>query len=59
MNRLYAGWLEDAGVPVVRDGDGEPVDIEIDPRLALDAADVRERLAGHPPITAPIALGRP
>jgi UDP-N-acetylglucosamine/UDP-N-acetylgalactosamine diphosphorylase len=58
MNRLYARWLVEAGVTVARGADGEPVDIEIDPRLALDAADVRERLAGHPPITAPTALRR-
>ena len=58
MNRLYARWLAGAGVAVARQADGEPVDIEIDPRLALDAADVRERLGGHPAITGPIALGR-
>jgi len=57
MNRLYARWLEGAGVSVARGPAGAPVDLEIDPRLALDAAEVRERLAGHAPITAPIALG--
>ncbi len=58
MNRLYARWLAEAGVTVATGADGEPVDIEIDPRLALDAVDVRERLAGHPPIAGPVALGR-
>jgi UDP-N-acetylglucosamine/UDP-N-acetylgalactosamine diphosphorylase len=59
MNHLYAGWLEAAGVVVARDGDGEPVDVELDPRLALDAADVRTRLAGHAPIDRPTALSAP
>jgi len=58
MNRLYARWLVGAGVSVACGADGEPVDIEIDPRLALDAGEVRARLAGHPPITAPTALRR-
>ncbi len=57
MNRLYARWLEGAGVAVARGADGEPVDLEIDPRLALDADEARERLAGHAPIAAPTALG--
>lgn len=57
LNRLYARWLEGAGVAVARTADGEPVDLEIDPRLALDADDVRARLAGHPAITGPTALG--
>jgi UDP-N-acetylglucosamine/UDP-N-acetylgalactosamine diphosphorylase len=57
MNRLYARWLEGAGVSVARGADGEPVDLEINPRLALDAADARERLSGHAPIVAPTALG--
>lgn len=57
MNRLYARWLEAAGVAVASGADGEPVDLEIDPRVALDAGEVRERLAGHPPIAGPTALG--
>ena len=40
LNRLYAGWLEAAGVDVPREGDGEPVDLEIDPRVALEGADL-------------------
>jgi len=57
MNRLYARWLEGAGVRVARDSDGEPVDLEIDPRLALDGDEAAARLAGHAPITGPTALG--
>ena len=57
MNRLYARWLDAAGVSVARGPDGEPVDLEIDPRLALDAGEARERLGGHAPIVAPTALG--
>ncbi len=56
MNRLYARWLAAAGVTVARGADGEPVDLEIDPRLALDAGEAQARLAGHPPITGPTAL---
>lgn len=56
MNRLYAGWLAAAGVAVATGPDGEPVDLEIDPRLALDGDDVRAHLATHPPITHATAL---
>lgn len=56
MNRLYARWLEAAGVAVASGTDGEPVDLEIDPRLALDAGEAQARLAGHPPIVGPTAL---
>jgi len=56
MNRLYARWLVAAGVAVAAGPDGEPVNLEIDPRLALDADDVRERLAGHAPIDGPTYL---
>lgn len=46
LTRLYAGWLEAAGTSVPRDAAGEPVfPIEIDPRRALDAADLRLRAA--------------
>lgn len=40
LNRLYARWLEAAGVAVPTGADGEPVDLEIDPRAALEAADL-------------------
>jgi UDP-N-acetylglucosamine/UDP-N-acetylgalactosamine diphosphorylase len=47
LNRLYARWLEAAGVGVPRTVDGEPaVDIEIDPRVALDADELPARLPG-------------
>ncbi len=36
LNRLYARWLEAAGVEVPRGEDGEPVDLEIDPRVARE-----------------------
>ncbi|HIJ74397.1 MAG TPA: UDPGP type 1 family protein [Candidatus Hydrogenedentes bacterium] len=36
MNQYWAGWLEAAGCPVPRDGEGEvPVNIEISPQFAL------------------------
>lgn len=45
LSRMYARWLECAGVSVPRDDDGDPtVDIEIDPRYALDAGELAERL---------------
>jgi UDP-N-acetylglucosamine/UDP-N-acetylgalactosamine diphosphorylase len=44
LNRLYARWLEAAGVSVPRGPDGEPVDLEIDPRFALDAEELARRL---------------
>lgn len=40
--RRNAAWVEAAGGTVRRDADGEPVDIEIDPRLALDPDELRE-----------------
>ncbi len=59
LDRLYARWLEAAGVRVPRTPDGEPaVDLEIDPRLALDADELRARLpAGLREIDGPAALG--
>ena len=44
LNRLNARWLEAAGVTVPRGDDGEPVDVEIDPRFALDAEELAEVL---------------
>ena len=45
LNRLFARWLAEAGVDVARGVDREPLhDIEIDPRFALDAAQLAERL---------------
>ena len=59
LDRLYARWLEAAGVRVPRDADGQPrYDIEIDPRLALDADELRARLpAGLTEIDGPTAIG--
>ncbi|TWT44186.1 putative uridylyltransferase [Phycisphaerae bacterium RAS1] len=45
MIRRAAGWLESCGRNVPRDTHGKPLHpIEITPRLALDAADLAERL---------------
>ena len=52
LNRMYARWLESAGVSVPRRDDGEPVDLEIDPRFALDAAELAERLPPGTAVTA-------
>lgn len=56
MNRIYARWLAAAGVDVPRDDDGEPVDLEIDPRLARDPDELAERLAPGTTITGPTVL---
>jgi UDP-N-acetylglucosamine/UDP-N-acetylgalactosamine diphosphorylase len=59
LNRLYARWLESAGVHVPRDEAGEPChDLEIDPLVALDADELRVRLpAGLTAIDGPTAIG--
>jgi UDP-N-acetylglucosamine/UDP-N-acetylgalactosamine diphosphorylase len=59
LNRAYARWLESAGVEVPRGPDGEPrYDIEIDPRFALDADELRARLpAWLTAIDGPTAIG--
>lgn len=45
MNRRNARWLRAAGVAVAVSADGDPPgDIEIDPRVALDADELRQRL---------------
>jgi UDP-N-acetylglucosamine/UDP-N-acetylgalactosamine diphosphorylase len=57
LNRVYARWLECAGASVRRDADGDPtVDIEIDPRFALDAAELVERLPQGFQVTEPLFL---
>ena len=57
MNRLYARWLEAAGVEVPRDAEGEPVDLEVDPRRALDAEELAASLPPGLTIAGPTALG--
>lgn len=58
LTRLYTGWLRQAGVDVPRGADGEAVyDLEVDPRLALDAEELGSRLPGEIRIDGPIALG--
>ena len=58
LNREYARWLEQAGATVPRDADGEPsVDIEVDPRYALDAEELAERIPTGLRIDGPLVLG--
>ncbi|MEW6582277.1 MAG: UTP--glucose-1-phosphate uridylyltransferase [Actinomycetota bacterium] len=55
LTRMYARWLDAAGIPVPRDAHGEPAHpIEIDPRVATEPQD----LAGitPPPLDGPIVL---
>jgi UDP-N-acetylglucosamine/UDP-N-acetylgalactosamine diphosphorylase len=56
LNRMYARWLEGAGVEVPRGDDGEPVDLEIDPRYALDAEELAERLPPGFRVTGPAVI---
>ncbi|MDZ7374150.1 MAG: UDPGP type 1 family protein [candidate division KSB1 bacterium] len=45
MIRLFARWLEEAGIAVPRDASGEPaVRIEISPLFALNSHELREKL---------------
>ncbi|MFN8110854.1 MAG: UDPGP type 1 family protein [Thermoleophilia bacterium] len=54
--RLWAGWLEAAGIPVPAGDDGEPVDVEVDPRLALDAGQLAARVDPDLRVTGPVFL---
>ncbi len=56
LNALYARWLTAAGVEVPT-LDGEPVDLEIDPRLALDADQLAARVPPGLSIQGPTAIG--
>ena len=57
LNREYARWLEYAGVAVPRDADGDPTaDIEVDPRYALDAEELAERIPPGLRIDGPLFL---
>jgi UDP-N-acetylglucosamine/UDP-N-acetylgalactosamine diphosphorylase len=57
LNRLYARWLTAAGVAVPSGPDGEPVDLEIDPRRALDAAELNASVTPDLRIDGPTVLG--
>ena len=59
LNRLNARWLEAAGVTVPRGDDGEPVDVEIDPRFALDAEELAEVLPLGFRVEGPTVLSPP
>jgi UDP-N-acetylglucosamine/UDP-N-acetylgalactosamine diphosphorylase len=56
LSRKYARWLEAAGVDVPRGADGEPVALEIDPRLALDADELARRLPPGLTVDGPTLL---
>jgi UDP-N-acetylglucosamine/UDP-N-acetylgalactosamine diphosphorylase len=57
MCRRAARWLEQSGVTVPKRGDGEPdCTIEINPAYALDAADLKQRLAAIPEIQSGATL---
>lgn len=53
LNRRAARWLAAAGASVPHTPDGEPAaQLEISPAFALDADDLRERLASSPAVEA-------
>ena len=59
LNRLYTRWLEAAGVSVPRDADGEPVDLEIDPRVALEDRDLSAALPPGFTVDGPTVISPP
>ena len=60
LNRVYARWLDAAGVTVPRDDLGDPaVDIEIDPRYATSAHELIERIPSGFRVTGPTVLEAP
>ena len=60
MSDLYAGWLNRAGVEVIRRADGSAaVAIEIGPLLALDAEELRARRPRTGPVACPLVLDVP
>jgi UDP-N-acetylglucosamine/UDP-N-acetylgalactosamine diphosphorylase len=60
LSDLYAGWLNRAGVEVVRRADGSAaVAIEIGPLLALDAEELRARRPQTGPVACPLVLDVP
>lgn len=57
MSNLFAEWLTRAEIEVAYREDGSAaVGIEISPLWALDAEELRDRLAGHPPVDEPLLL---
>ena len=60
LNRMYARWLEAAGVDVPRDSAGEPaVDLEIDPRYATNAHELTGRIPPGFRVSGPTVLEPP
>jgi UDP-N-acetylglucosamine/UDP-N-acetylgalactosamine diphosphorylase len=57
LNDLYARWLEAAGVTVPCDAEGRPVDLEIDPRRALDADELAASLPPGFTLEGPTVIG--
>ncbi len=57
MNEMYSRWFAAAGVSVPTDADGNPVDLEIDPRFALDATELAAKLPDGFTLDGPTALG--
>ena len=57
MSDLFAGWLEGAGATVPRRHDGSvPFGIEISPLLALDAEELKAKLAPGMVVEGPLYL---
>jgi UDP-N-acetylglucosamine/UDP-N-acetylgalactosamine diphosphorylase len=60
MSDLYAAWLNEAGVEVVRRADGSAaVAVEISPLLALNAEELRARGPRTGPVACPLVLDVP
>lgn len=59
MTGFWAGWLDAAGQPVLRDASGKPVhDIEISPLFALTREEFLEKSAGRTwPVDRPLVIG--
>ena len=57
MSDLFADWLEGAGADVPRRPDGSvPFGIEISPLFALDAAELKAKLAPGLVVEGPLYL---
>lgn len=57
MSDLFAGWLEHAGVTILRRSDGTvPFGIEISPLFALDAAELKAKLPKGLVVEGPLYL---